>query len=53
MSNFLWSPDGRRVAVMVPGHVLELSADDGSVLARHPSLKSSYAVWPETSHEDP
>lgn len=41
-----WSPDGKRVAVSVPGHELELSADDGSVLAEHPSIDGYYLVWP-------
>lgn len=47
LSGFLWSPDGTRVAVTVDNdRMLELSADDGSVLARHPATKSSYLVWP-------
>jgi hypothetical protein len=33
---FMWAPDGTRVAVRVPDYVLELSPDDGRVLARHP-----------------
>lgn len=35
----VWSPDGARVAVRSFGQVLELSADDGSVLARHPFVE--------------
>jgi len=41
----LWSPDGTRVAVRVPRHVLELSAEDGSTLARHP-LVGGRPIWP-------
>lgn len=44
-SAFLWSPDGTRVAVRVPGRVLELSAEDGNVLAKHPFLKG-LLIWP-------
>ena len=50
---FLWSPDGARVAVTVFGQVLELSADDGSVLAGHPVMEGDVPietlrplVWP-------
>ena len=47
LSGFLWSPDGTRVAVTVDNdRMLELSADDGSVLARHPATRSSSLVWP-------
>lgn len=35
-AQLLWSPDGTRVAIDVPGQVFELAADDGRVLARHP-----------------
>ena len=41
----LWSPDGTRVAVRVPRQVLELSAEDGSTLARHP-LIGGHPIWP-------
>lgn len=49
---FLWSPDGTRAAVRDQDRVLELSAEDGSVLARHPfecSMRSdscSLLIWP-------
>ena len=33
---FAWSPDGTRIAVTGSGSVIEISADDGRVLARHP-----------------
>jgi hypothetical protein len=33
---FAWSPDGTRIAVAGLGSVVEISADDGEVLARHP-----------------
>jgi hypothetical protein len=52
---FLWSPDGTRVAVRIPDHVLELSAEDGSVLARRPfpcTMNDSGCaplVWPARS----
>lgn len=42
---FGWSPDGTRVAVRVPGTVLELSAEDGSVLAEHPFI-DGFLIWP-------
>ena len=48
LSNFLWSPDGARVAITDGGHLIELSADGGSVLGRHPSIKPTYLVWPAT-----
>ncbi|HET7734635.1 MAG TPA: hypothetical protein VFK52_01550 [Nocardioidaceae bacterium] len=41
-----WSPDGTRVAVTVPDQVLEVSADDGSVLAEHPPIDGYFLVWP-------
>lgn len=41
-----WSPDGTRVAVTVPDHVLEVSADDGSVRAEHPPIDGYFLVWP-------
>lgn len=42
---FLWSPDGTRVAVRTRRHVLELSAEDGSVLATHPLIEG-WLIWP-------
>ena len=33
---FAWSPDGTRIAVTGSGSVVEISADDGRTLARHP-----------------
>jgi hypothetical protein len=33
---FAWSPDGTRMAVTSEGGIAEISAEDGSVLARHP-----------------
>jgi len=39
-----WSPDGTRLAVTVKEGVLELSADDGEVLTRHPRLKGAM-IW--------
>jgi hypothetical protein len=49
----VWSPDGARVAIRSLGQVLELSADDGSVLARHPFVEKADVtetlpplVWP-------
>lgn len=44
---FLWAPDGTRVAVRGPGHVLELSAEDGSILAKHPFIGGPLC-WPAT-----
>jgi dipeptidyl aminopeptidase/acylaminoacyl peptidase len=49
---FLWSADGARVAVLDGDQILELSAEDGSVLARQPAdaLRSTddvgWLVWP-------
>ena len=42
---FLWSPDGTRVAVRLYDQVLELSAEDGSVLARRPFM-DGLLIWP-------
>ena len=53
---FLWSPDGTRAAVRSSGQVLELSAEDGRVLARHPvectveSEDCSPLIWPARDH---
>jgi hypothetical protein len=43
---FVWSPDGARVAIRSFGQVLELSADDGSVLARHPFIEKDDVTEP-------
>jgi hypothetical protein len=40
---YVWSPDGRRIAVGADRGLLELSADDGRVLDRHRSV--SNPVW--------
>ncbi len=44
-SAFLWSPDGARVAVRFYDEFLELSAEDGTVLAEHPFIEG-LLVWP-------
>ena len=43
-AQILWSPDGTRLALRVPDEVLELSAEDGRVLDRHP-LIAGKLVW--------
>jgi hypothetical protein len=43
-AEILWSPDGTRVALRVPEHVLELSVQDGSVLDRHPMIAGKL-IW--------
>jgi hypothetical protein len=43
-AQIVWSPDGARVALRVPGQVLELSAADGRVLERHP-LIAGKLIW--------
>lgn len=45
LSSFLWSPDGERVGIRVPEHVLELSAEDGHILAEHPFV-DGLLIWP-------
>jgi hypothetical protein len=40
-----WSPDGNRIAVSVANAVLELSAEDSSVLAHHPGI-TGVLIWP-------
>lgn len=42
----VWSPDGTRVAVALNDRVLELSADDGRELARHPWIAGTM-IWPQ------
>jgi hypothetical protein len=43
-AEILWSPDGARLALRVPDQVLELSAKDGRILARHPMITGKL-VW--------
>jgi hypothetical protein len=43
-AEILWSPDGARVALRVPDQVLEMSADDGRILDRHP-LIAGKLIW--------
>jgi WD40 repeat protein len=45
--NFAWSPDGTRIAVRTSGSIAEISAEDGSVLARHPQNRrtSGWLIW--------
>ena len=50
-AELVWSPDGARVGLRVPDQVLELSARDGRILARHPLVEddgkpSPQLVWP-------
>jgi hypothetical protein len=42
--NVTWSPDGTRIAVRVIGGTVEISAEDGSVLARHPQV-GGWLIW--------
>jgi len=44
VAQIAWSPDGTRVAATVKDGVLELSAEDGTVLDRHPRLKGTM-IW--------
>jgi hypothetical protein len=43
--NVAWSPDGTRIAVRTRKHITEISAEDGSVLARHPQIEG-WLIWP-------
>jgi hypothetical protein len=43
--NVAWSPDGTRIAVRTREHITEISAEDGSVLARHPQIEG-WLIWP-------
>ncbi len=45
--NVAWSPDGTRIAVRTSGSIVEISAEDGSVLARHPHNRrtSGWLIW--------
>jgi hypothetical protein len=40
-----WAPDGTRIALKLVDRVLELSPDDGRVLARLPSIEGTL-IWP-------
>ena len=45
--NLAWSPDGTRIAVRTKRRIVEISAEDGRVLARHPHNRadSGWLVW--------
>ena len=43
--NVAWSPDGTRIAVRTQDNIAEISAEDGSVLARHPH-RNGWLIWP-------
>lgn len=43
--NVAWSPDGTRIAVRTAGSIVEISAEDGSVLARH-QHRNGWLIWP-------
>ena len=36
---YAWSPDGTRIAINSPSWIAEISADDGTVLTRHPAME--------------
>jgi hypothetical protein len=42
---FAWSPDGTRIALAGQGGLLEISAEDGGVLARHPGSSDVDLAW--------
>jgi hypothetical protein len=42
--NVAWSPDGTRIAVRTSHHITEISARDGSVVARHPH-NPGWLIW--------
>lgn len=44
--NVAWSPDGTRIAVRTRNSIVEISAEDGSVLARHPHI-TGWLIWTE------
>jgi len=44
--NVAWSPDGTRIAVRTETSIVEISAEDGSVLAEQPHL-NGWLIWPE------
>jgi hypothetical protein len=43
-AEIVWSPDGARVALRVPDRVLEVSAEDGRILDRHPMIAGKL-IW--------
>jgi hypothetical protein len=43
--NVAWSPDGTRIAVRTKNSIVEISAEDGSVLARH-RHRDGWLIWP-------
>jgi hypothetical protein len=43
--NLAWSPDGTRVAVRARSRIVEISPDDGRVLAQRPEIVG-WLVWP-------
>ena len=43
--NLAWSPDGTRIAVRTRKRITEISAEDGTVIRRHPFLEG-WLVWP-------
>ena len=43
--NVAWSPDGTRIAVRTEDSIVEISAEDGSVLAEHPH-RNGWLIWP-------
>jgi Tol biopolymer transport system component len=45
--NVAWSPDGTRIAVRTKDGVVEISAEDGRLLARHPQNRgnSGWLIW--------
>lgn len=42
---FAWSPDGTRIAVTAEDGIIELSVDDGAVLARSPGGSEGPLAW--------
>jgi hypothetical protein len=43
-AEIVWSPDGARVALRVPDQVLEISAENGRILDRHPMIAGKL-IW--------
>ena len=43
--NVAWSPDGTRIAVRTENSIVEISAEGGSVLTRHPH-RNGWLIWP-------
>ena len=45
--NLAWSPDGTRIAVRTKRGIVEISAEDGRLLARHPQNRgnSGWLIW--------